>query len=74
MYICMYVYARTYVRSLGLYDNGKTYILIMLIMHYKIISINDSYSDKIMIGYYAYILDFCNSKIALCTNIFVCFV
>ena len=35
---------------------------------------NDSYRDKIMIGYYAYILDFCNSEIALCTNVFVCFV
>ena len=35
---------------------------------------NDSYHNKIMIGYYAYILDFCNSKIALCTNVFVCFV
>ena len=35
---------------------------------------NDSYRDKIMIGYYKYIVDFCNSEIALCTNIFVCFV
>ena len=35
---------------------------------------NDSYRNKIMIGYYAYILDFYNSKIALCTNVFVCFV
>ena len=33
---------------------------------------NNSYHDKIMIGCYAYILDFCNSKIALCTNVFVC--
>ena len=48
-------------------------ILISVHLYYKIISINDSYRDKIMIGYYAYILDFCNSKIALCTNIFVCF-
>ena len=32
---------------------------------------NDSYRDKIMIGYYAY---FYNSEIALCTNVFVCFV
>ena len=31
-------------------------------------------NDKIMIGYYAYILDFCNSEVALCTNVFVCFV
>ena len=59
---------------LGLCDNGKTYISIMAIMHYKIILINDSYHDKIMIGYYAYILDFCSSKIALCTNVFACFV
>ena len=50
---------------LGLYDNGKTYIKIMPIMHYND---NDSYRDKIMIGYYAYILDFCNSKIALYTD------
>ena len=28
---------------------------------------NNSYRDKIMIGYYAYSLDFCNSEIALCT-------
>ena len=27
---------------------------------------NDSYYDKIVIGYYAYILDFCNSEIAVC--------
>ena len=59
--------------KLGLCDNGKTYISIMPIMHYEIISINDSYRDKIMIGYYAYILDFCNSKIALYTNVLVCF-
>ena len=35
---------------------------------------NNSYRNKIMIGYYAYILDFCNFEIALCTNVFVCFV
>ena len=35
---------------------------------------NDSYCDKIMIGYYTYILDFCNSEITLCTSVFVCFV
>ena len=55
---------------IGLCDNGKIYISIMSIIHYKIISI----TDKTMIVYYAYILDFCNSKIALCTNVFVCFV
>ena len=35
---------------------------------------NNSYRDKIMIGYYTYILDFCNLEIALYTNVFVCFV
>ena len=41
--------------QLGLCDNGKTYISIMLIMHYKFISITIvSYCDKIMIGYYGY--------------------
>ena len=35
---------------------------------------NNSYRDKIMIGYYVHILDFCNSKITLCADIFVCFV
>ena len=60
---------------LGLCNNGKTYIVsIMSIMDYKIISITIVNIDKIMIGYYTYILDFCNFKIALCTNIFVCFV
>ena len=31
---------------------------------------NENYRDKIMTGYYTYILDSCNSKIALCTNVF----
>ena len=56
--------------QLGLCDNGKTYISIMPIMHYKIILINDSYRNKIMIGYYAYILDFCNSKL-LCVLMYL---
>ena len=34
---------------------------------------NNNYRDKFMMGYYAYILDFCNSKIVLCTNVSVCF-
>ena len=35
---------------------------------------NDSYHNKIMMGYYnyTYILDFCNSEIALFTNICDC--
>ena len=57
----------------GLCDNGKTYTYLddadNVLQNYLD---NDSYRD-IMIGYYAYILDFCNSKIALCTNVFVCF-
>ena len=43
-YVLTYIYQTT-----RLCDNGKTYISIMPIMHYKIISINDSYRDKIMI-------------------------
>ena len=57
------LYSSLYV--LGLYDNGKAYISIMPIIHYND---NDSYRDKIMIGYYAYNLDFCNFKIALHTD------
>ena len=63
------------VSVLGLCDYGKTYISIMPIMHYYVNYLdNDSYCDKIMIGYYTYILDFCDSEITLCTNVFICFV
>ena len=59
----------------GLCDNGKTYVYLNnadnSLQNYLD---NDSYRDKIMIGYYAYILDLYNSEIALCTNVFVCFV
>ena len=37
--VCMYVCMHVYVCILGLCDNGKIYISIMPIMHYKIISI-----------------------------------
>ena len=73
LYTCMHTNIHVYL--LGLCDNGKTYISIMPIMHYIVTYLdNDIYRNKIMIGYYAYILDFCSSKIALCPNIFVCFV
>ena len=48
------------------------YISIMLIMHYKIISINNSYRDKIMIGYYAYFGFFVIPKL-LCVLTFCMF-
>ena len=48
-------------------DNGKTYYLDNADNALQNYLDNKSYRDKIMIGYYyAYILDFCNSKIALC--------
>ena len=57
---------------LGLCDNGKTYVYLdnanNALQNYLD---NNSYHDKTMIGYYAYILDFCNSKIALCTMFYV---
>ena len=61
-----------YYTVLGLCDNGKTLYLDNADNALQNYLDNDSYCDKITIGYYAYILDFCNSKIALCTNIFVC--
>ena len=59
------LYSSLYV--LGLYDNGKAYISIMPIIHYND---NNSYRDKIMIGYYAYNLDFVISKLlCILTNV-----
>ena len=56
--------------QLGLCDNGKTFILIML---YKIISITIiiSINNDRILGIF---LDFYNSKITLYTNMSVCFV